>query len=145
MILKLKLFLINVLLPLLMGTLLYISFRTTSIRMFTWFEILGIKKMIFLIRSLVNPFKNNLPDWVCYSLPDALWVYSFTSIYLILWNNKINYWLIFPFFFGCVVEIAQKLKIFEGTYDPIDLILCLIAFILSIYINQLTKNNEKNI
>lgn len=133
----------NVFMPMIIGVLLYVSFRSTSIKMFGWFENLGITELTNLIRAFFHPFKKSFPTWVYYSLPDALWVYSFSSIYLILWKNQINYWLIFPLFFGCLVEIAQALKLFEGTYDPIDLFLSSIAFILSIYINQLTKNNEK--
>lgn len=125
------------------GMLLYVSFRSTSLKMFGWVDNIGFAELTNLIRGFFYPFKKSLPNWIYYSLPDALWLYSFTSIYLILWNNQINYWLIIPFFFGCFVEIAQALKIFEGTYDPIDLILSLIAFILSIFINQLIKTNEK--
>ena len=113
--------------------------------MFGWFCNLGFIELINLVRGFFNPFKKYLPTWIYYSLPDALWVYSFTSIYLILWNNRINYWLIIPFFFGCLLEIAQSLKIVDGTYDPIDLIFSLLAFILSIFINQLIKTNEKKI
>lgn len=135
----------NVLMPMIVGMLIYVSFRSTSLKMFVWFDIIGIVEYSKLIRELINPLKKSLPTWVYYSLPDALWVYSFSSIYLILWKNQINYWLIFPLYFGCLFEIAQALKLFEGTYDPIDLSLSLIAFILSIFINQLTKNNEKKL
>jgi hypothetical protein len=135
----------NVIIPLIIGVLLYVSFRSTSIKMFGWFYNFGFRELTNLIRVFFNPFKKCLPSWIYYSLPDALWVYSFTSIYLILWNNRINYWLIIPFFFGCLFEIAQSLKIVDGTYDPIDLIFSLIAFILSIFINQLIKTNEKKI
>ena len=135
----------NVLMPMIVGMLIYVSFRSTSIKMFGWFENIGFTKWINLTRGFFYPFKKSIPTWVYFSLPDALWVYSFSSVYLILWNNQINYWLLLPFFFGCLVEIAQAFKIFEGTYDPIDFLLSLIAFILSIYINQLTKKDEKKI
>lgn len=114
--------------------------------MFSWFENIGLTLFIDDIRKIINPFKEYLPNWIYFSLPDSLWVYSFTSAILLMWNNEIvkaKYWLLIPFISGCLVEIAQGLKLIEGTFDPVDLIGCIVAFILSIFIiNRISKKNE---
>jgi hypothetical protein len=85
-----KLFLIHVLTPLFIGGLLYTLFRTTTLRMFKWFSIIGIDDFICLLRRLTLGYKNYIPKWSYFSLPDGLWVYSFTSAILICWNNDIK-------------------------------------------------------
>lgn len=136
----------NVLLPLLLGAFLYISFRSTTIRMFDWFEFIGIEQFTNLIRISFHPIKSSLPTWIYYSLPDGLWMYSFSSVYLLIWRKEIGngkYWLLIPLITGCLFEILQGLKLFEGTFDPIDLSLCLLALMLSIITNFYIQKNEK--
>jgi hypothetical protein len=134
----------NTILPLIVGGVIYISFRSKSLRMFNWFENIEVLNST---RNLLYPMKKFTPSWVYYSLPDALWMYSFSSIYLLIWKDQINegkYWLLIPLVFGCSIEFAQGLNIFEGTYDLIDLIACLLAFIISIIINNPRfQKNEK--
>ena len=146
---RIKLFLFHILIPFLIGGLLYISFRSKSIRLFSWCETIGLSNYISIIRSIINPFKESIPNWVYYSLPDGLWMYSFTSVFLLIWKDQIDegkYWLLIPLISGCFVEIGQGLKLLKGTFDPIDLILSLLAFIFSIIIiNPVSQKNEKKI
>jgi hypothetical protein len=114
--------------------------------MFDWFEFIGIEKLTNLIRISFHPIKSSLPTWIYYSLPDGLWTYSFSSVYLLIWRKEIGngeYWLLIPLITGCLFEILQGLKLFEGTFDPVDLILSLLALILSIIINSIIQKNEK--
>jgi uncharacterized membrane protein len=88
-----------------------------------------------------------LPQWVYYSLPDGLWVYSFSSALLILWKGqyeKAKIWLFIPLFSGSMIEIAQGLRIFPGTFDFLDLTFTTISLLLSIIIiNDKFKTNDK--
>jgi len=132
-----KSLLLHMVLPLLAGSVLYIGFRSEDLRMFRWFETIGIIKPILDFRAVINPYESNLPDWVYYSLPDGLWVYAFASAYLILWRNDlraVRLWLLFPLVFGCLAELAQGMGILRGTFDLTDLSLCSIALLLSISI-----------
>ena len=133
---------IHVVSPLILGGLLYISFRSLSLRMFTWFEIIGLQNLILNIRNTVSPLKVMLPNWIYYSLPDGLWVYSLSSALLILWDNKYKkgkYWLAIPLAFGVIIELAQSIKLFPGTFDIIDIFICSLALLLSI---KITKSNS---
>jgi glycopeptide antibiotics resistance protein len=111
--------------------------------MFGWIEIIGFNSEISFLREYVSPLKSWLPSWVYFSLPDGLWVYSFTSIILILWAGKINYWLIIPFITGVLVEILQGFT-FIGTFDYLDLAFSILGISTSILIiNRKYKQNEK--
>lgn len=97
----------------------------------------------------MNFIKYLLPNWSNFSLPDGLWIYSFTSFLLIYWDNKFDYykyWLLIPFTTSIVVEILQWLKMFPGTFDIIDLLFLMLGFTLSlIIINSKFKKHEKKV
>jgi hypothetical protein len=135
--------LFHVISPLTLGGLLYVVFRAKSLRMFSWFESIGINTQISFLREYLSPLKSWLPSWVYFSLPDGLWVYSFTSIILILWAGKINFWLIIPFTSGVLIEILQGFS-FTGTFDYLDLTFSVIGISTSIsIINRKFKQHEK--
>ncbi len=140
---------VHCLIPLLIGGLLYILFRSTTLRMFDWFSFVGIDKIIHSARTFVLDFKNSIPNWIYYSLPDGLWVYSFTSAILIFWNNdskKSTLWLLVPFITGVLIEIFQGFKLFPGTFDILDLTFSILGLSISkIIINHKFKQNEKKV
>ena len=143
---KINLALIHGLSPLLLGGLLYVLFRSTTLRMFNWCSLIGFDGTIQLARTSLFAFKDYFPNWIFYSLPDGLWVYSFSSAILILWDGKLNIWLLIPLLSGVFTEIAQGLYLFPGTFDIIDLFLAIIGLILSIIIiNYKFKKHEKSV
>lgn len=114
--------------------------------MFDWISKMGLDNFIYPIRELLVQFKVNLPNWVYFSLPDGLWVYSFTSALLILWNGKLNLWLIIPFFFGVFCEVAQGLEILNGTFDIMDIFFTFISLIVAVLIiKSKFKQNEQTL
>jgi hypothetical protein len=137
---------IHCLTPMLLGGLLYVLFRSTNLRMFNWFTFFGLENLIQYARINVLQIKNYMPSWVYFSLPDGLWVYSFTSSILIYWNNewqKAKIWLLIPFIGGCLIEILQRFDLFSGTFDILDLTFSILGIFLSkIYINFQFKKNE---
>ena len=143
-----KMIFIHVAIPLIFGGLIYISFRSVSLRMFNWFKLIEIEFFTSSIRDFMYPLKNHIPSWFYFSLPDALWVYSFSSALLILWKDQFEngiYWLLIPLISGSIIEIAQGLKLFPGTFDILDLIFSTIALLMSIImINSTFIQNEKH-
>jgi hypothetical protein len=144
---KTTLTIIHCLTPLFIGGLLYVLLRSTTIRMFEWFSLIGLEDAIQFARISVFEFKNDLPKWVYFSLPDGLWIYSFTSAILINWDNdnqKTKIWLLIPFATGILIEILQAFKLFSGTFDIMDLTFSILGISLSkIIINHNFKQNEK--
>ena len=117
--------------------------------MFNWFQELSLTNEIELVR---NHFSNyNFPDWIVYNLPDLLWVFSFTSLLLIIWNMKINKeniaYIIVPMGLGIISELGQLFSIMDGTFDKIDLLFYLLGGLTSVFIfsKLKTNNNEKTI
>ncbi len=136
-----------VILPICLGGSIYIIFRVKSLKMFSWFLQLNLSNEIELVR---NHFSNYyLPHWILYNLPDFLWVFSFTSILLIIWNytiSRANFIYIFvPMLIGILSELGQFFSMVSGTFDKIDLLFYLFGGLTSIkMIAKLNlKNNEK--
>ncbi len=137
-------FILCVLLPLTSGGLTYILFRKDSLRMFSWFHKIGLSELISSARVFASSFAP--PDWVIYSLPDALWLFSFTSLILLLWENKLTrnaiFWSTAATVIGICSEIGQALKLVPGTFDSLDLLFLLLASTLSFILtfrNRTTK------
>jgi hypothetical protein len=138
---------IHCLIPLLVGGLLYVLFRSTTLRMFEWFSLIGFEDAIQSARTSAFEYKNYLPNWAYLSLPDGLWIYSFTSAILIYWHNdnkKTKFWLLIPFTTGILIEILQGFKLFPGTFDYLDLTFSILGLSISkIIINHKFKQNDK--
>jgi hypothetical protein len=121
------------LLPTIIGGFIYIIYRSDSLLMFKWFDYLGLESIINILRnsSIANI---KLPDILIYSIPDALWIFSFTYIMLLLWDFKISkqsiIWILIGPIIGIGSELLQYISIIPGTFDINDLILSTISAIL---------------
>lgn len=134
---KLIVILLNCFFPVFIGGLIYIGYRTSSLLMFKWFEIIGLEKTVELIRFLT--FKN-LPDIIIFSLPNALWMYSFIFSILYVWkdsqsNNK-YFWISIVIFIGIGSEIGQFFKLIPGIFDYYDFVTILISILLAFYFER---------
>lgn len=132
----LKLVFIHCILPIFVGGIIYIGFRSLSLRMFNWFDFFGFSDIILEVRELFHEILF-LPNWFYYSLPDGLWTYAFTSSFIIIWginNPVLKYWLVIPFILSLVPEMLQLFNLFPGTFDLNDLIFMSIGFISSILV-----------
>jgi hypothetical protein len=125
------------LLTLLIGSFIYILFRTETLKMFSWFNSLNLEKNIKILRNLTFELKAELPNWFLFSLPDGLWLFSYVSLILIFWKNKINrkniFWILFLPFLAIFSEIAQFFNLLSGTFDAVDLLFYLFGTLLPIY------------
>lgn len=149
-----KRYIIHVLTPLIMGGLLYILFRDNNLKMFNWFSQMGIAGFVDSLRFFTLSFKSHFPSWLFYSLPDALWTYSLTVFMILNFNRRIDYnsffWISLGPFISIGMELSQSIGLLKGTFDIIDLILCIIASILSLLHivsfkhNYFYKHEQKN-
>lgn len=132
--------LINPFLVFLLGGLIYLLFRSESIRVFDYLTYVKLDKPLSIIRSFTLPLTQFIPDWIIYSLPDGLWLFSFSLIISEIWNkeDKIRFWfwiLLFPFT-AIIWELGQALHVVSGTFDWID------AFIYSSVTVLIIKRNK---
>lgn len=137
------------LLTLLLGFLVYISFRQDTLIMFGWFDIINLSEVISNYRLLTLPLAENLPIWFLYSLPDGLWLFSCLSILLYVWDNTISkhniHWLLLVPAVAIFTEIGQYYSIIPGTFDMIDLTFYLVGTVLPILIFTNSKTIKSKI
>ena len=123
---------------LLLGGLIYILFRQETLQMFGWFDSLNLLGIISELRELTIPVKKYLPEWFIYSLPDGLWVFSYVSGLMLVWDNHINksnfFWIILIPFLALSSEFFQLFNLIPGTFDLIDMTFYLIGAVLPIII-----------
>jgi len=123
---------------LLLGGLVYLSFRQDTLKMFRWFDSINLSAVISELRLLTLPLSDHLPNWFLYSLPDGLWICSYLSVLLVVWDNVISkhniHWLLLVPMIAIFSEIGQLFKIVPGTFDILDLIFYLGGTVLPILI-----------
>lgn len=119
------------LIPLLLGGLIYVTYRTDTLIMFSWFKNLQLQSITDAFRSNTFLQKLDVPDWIKFSLPDALWLFSFTYTNLLLWDFTITkqsiIWICLAPVIGLVFEIGQLVNVIPGTFDLTDLVLLILA------------------
>lgn len=124
--------LLHIVLPLLIGGGIYIGFRSESLLLFQWIEYTGGIHLVSELRSFTTNIP--LPDWVLYSLPDALWLYAFTYSILLIWGKQINRLSLgclgIVFILGIGHEVGQFYGMIAGTFDPVDLGLSMLALLI---------------
>jgi len=106
--------------------------------MFSWFDKVNLLEPILDLRLVTLPFSDHLPNWFLYSLPDGLWLFSYLSILLAVWDNTISkyniHWLLLVPTIAILAEIGQLFTIVPGTFDIIDLFFYLGGAVLPILI-----------
>jgi len=136
----------NVVLPILLGGIIYLSWRKDSLYMFHWFKVLGFNDAIVLLRETFTPAKSYLPKFVLYSLPDAAWVYALTFFMIWLWKGEAKIKLIFWGSIGAILgiggEFGQMFGYVHGTFDFMDLLLCSIAVVSAVTIIEILENKN---
>lgn len=113
------------------GGLIYLLWRSEDMLMFYAAETLGLREFINHARIAIGPAPEWIPDIILFSLPDAVWVYSGTSFFSRLWrgSNRLV-WASFTSVFTIAAvgsEVGQLFGIVPGTFDIIDVAVCLLA------------------
>ena len=119
-----KRFFLHVVLTMLVGGVIYVLFRSDTLLMFRWFEFFKLDKLIYSLREYTFYYRKYIPENVLFSLPDCLWVYSFTmflSFYL-----KNIFLIMIPCIGSVLTEIGQ-LWFVPGTFDILDILYMLAA------------------
>ena len=108
--------------------------------MFNRFREIGISDLqINILRSNTSTYLKYLPEWVVYSLPDGLWVFSYVTLISAIFGNKIYgniygvIFLILPMT-AILSELAQLFKLLQGTFDLVDLLCYTLGTFLPVFI-----------
>lgn len=113
----------EVLLPLFLGILIYLFFRSNN---------------LLVLDNLKIRASVSMPDLILYNLPDGLWLLSFLQAYKIIWKNNIRMIIIgssFITLLSIYTEFLQYIGFISGIGDPLDVALYFISFIFFLFIN----------
>lgn len=125
------------------GGMIYLMFRSESLVMFRWCEMLHIKKYVDSLR-----ISYILPQWVIYSLPDGLWLCSYVLFVSAIWNFDLKQGWPYIFSLPAIAigsELAQAFGWINGTFDWIDLVCYVFGLLAGCMIVEYLKlrDNEK--
>lgn len=137
---------------LVLGGMLYLSFRSDTLVMFSWLDKINLLEPISELRLITLPFLDNLPNWFLYSLPDGLWLFSYLCVLLVIWDNRISkqniQWFLLVPLLAMFSEIGQIFGIVPGTFDIIDLLFYFGGAVLPVLIytnlNTITYYEKNN-
>lgn len=123
---------IHIILPLLIGLIIYALFRNGDLKIYEWLETVGYKASsdFNLLGSHLAAY---IPNWSKFSLSDGIWMYVFTSSIFLIWSHKVNtFWLITPLVIGMGLELSQLYEFIPGTFDYVDLLFLVSAYVLAL-------------
>ncbi len=121
-------FLLHVVLPTLVGTAVYVGWRTTDLLVFRWIEFLHLEILVF--RPTFG-----LPELLLYSLPDGCWVYAITSWMFLIWNRFVH-WVWIGLILAVGAEFGQLFGLVQGTYQTLDVLFYVGGFVLAGVLNE---------
>jgi glycopeptide antibiotics resistance protein len=76
-------------LPICIGASIYLLFRSNSILIFKIIGSVGAEELVDYARITVRPFNRYVSGFVLYSLPTALWAFSFMFCIARIWGDQL--------------------------------------------------------
>ena len=132
---------LHITLPIFIGSMIYILFREKELLMFNWFNYLKLNFIIDFLRNNFYEYRIYIPKSILFSLPDALWVYSFTMFLSIYFKNRI---ILSAIFVGSIITEILQLWFVVGTFDIYDVIYMFTLYLIAMYFIKKFEE-EKNL
>ena len=132
---------LHIALPLFVGSTIYVLFREKTLLMFDWFSYLRLDFIIDFLRNNFYEYRIYIPKSILFSLPDALWVYSFTMFLSIYFKNRI---ILSAIFVGSIITEILQLWFVVGTFDIYDVIYMFTLYLIAMYFIKKIEE-EKNL
>jgi len=126
---------IMILLPLFLGTMIYVLFRPPL----SWFpDFFGWEKAVVSLSWIPAP----ISTFILYHLSDVLWAISFAEmIYTI--KRKLYLAFIIVIAVTVLLNLAQHFRIAKGTADILDVIYIVVSLSIYFIIRKRIKKHEK--
>lgn len=113
------------------GGCIYIAFRSTSLRMFGWFDDLGLHEVIMGVRNSSSGIQ--IPEIIRFCIPDGLWTLSYILFMDAIWAPDVKRQLLFcciiPLI-GSFSEVLQYFGVVKGTFDVVDLSCYIVPYVI---------------
>ena len=125
------------------GGMIYLAFRDTTLRMFDWYEALGLIDVVDNLRYLCRDMRPG--DFMLYNLPDLLWIISYllfvNALIPISYRKTYLFWVFLMPILAIGHEIMQAFGLANGKFDVIDLS----CYIVPLTINLIYYRYEKKL
>ena len=126
---------------LIIGSFIYLKFRSETLLMFKWAENFGLNSTISSIRGSSSVLNLKQMKYVIFSAPFGMWVLSFCCFIGAIWHkdNSVEaiIWRLFIPFIAISSELLQLLGLLPGTYDKNDLLVLIVSTIIGVTISIL--------
>lgn len=123
-----------------LGVLIYGGWRPHPPVILERFWAHGLGSLVGGSQSLLQSLNYVLPDWMVYSLPQGLWVFSYTLIVGSIWQGNgfrsRFWWFCTAFLFAAGWELGQLFHWIGGTFCWVDLSVGIGAFFLGYFITK---------
>jgi hypothetical protein len=130
---------LHVLTPVTAGGLIYVRWRNPNLLMIKWFRALGLETVVDWMRTGAVE-SSSRSFWLAYSLPDGLWVYALTALMVFLWRDARSpmkfLWPSLGLLLGVGSELGQLAGVVPGSFDVIDLVVCLFAAVAAMVLTS---------
>ena len=134
------------------AVLIYLLFRSRKLFYYQIIELMNLDTHVGAIRKVVWVYRKYIPNWVIYSLPDGLWLFSMGVSILhnrVFYKKAQNIFNII-FFTMIGIEVFQGIYgghgTFIGTFDGADVICYIIGYIMASilgYLNWIKISKER--
>ena len=131
---------LHIILPIFVGSGIYVLFREKTLLMFDWFSYLKLDFIIDFLRNNFYGYRTYIPKSILFSLPDALWVYSFTMFLSIYFKNRM---LLSMIFIGSIITEISQLWFVIGIFDIYDVIYMFALYLIAIYFIKKFEEEKK--
>jgi len=76
--------------PIYVGACIYLLFRSQSILIFQIADMVGLGADVEFVRLLARPLNSYVHGFVLFSLPTALWAFSFIFCVVTVWQHQLK-------------------------------------------------------
>ena len=131
------------------GGLIYCTFRTKKLLLFDWIRFLSLDAPIDLIRTISYDSISRIPNWLLFSVPDGLWIFSYSCLIWRIWDFKLSrgniFWFALLPSLALGSEVMQLFRVISGTFDCVDMLVYIIGFLVPLFIFNIDIkiSNEK--
>lgn len=118
------------------GGSIYIGWRSDPPLFISWLKDSEMASWMGSIQHALQNHFNTLPEWMIYSLPNALWAFAYSNLICLLWHQRKGWgkalWVATAPLLPIAWELSQFLNVIPGVFCWADLSLGLVGAVAGI-------------
>ena len=109
------------------------GFRPDSLLMFEWVGYIGLGGVVEEFRVFVTPVEVLIPEWMIFSAPNGLWLFSFAGLMVFIWGREqilmASAWTFALWAVAVISEVLQSINFLPGIFDIGDVFAYTVGFL----------------